>query len=87
MFFINTPRLLVETRLGMAELMRRCLHRVRRKVILGTCCEALIITVKRGVGTTYWMWHHWVDGRKVVIWIVYRGPACDWNSILNHHGM
>ena len=71
----------------MAVMMRRGWHRKRRKLILGTSCEVLIITVKGLVSTIHWMCHHWVDGSKIVIRIVYWGPTCNWNSVLNHHGM
>lgn len=86
-FFIKSPRLLIDIRIGMAVMMRRGWHRKRRKLILGTSCEVLIITVKGLVTTIHWMCHHWVDGSKTVIRIVYWGSTCNWNSVLNHHGM
>ena len=88
LFFITSPRLLVDARILMVVLMRRRRwHWKRCKVILGTSCEVLII---RGVGwvtPAEWRCHHWIVGSKVMIRIVNRGTACDWNSVLNHHGM
>ena len=87
LFFITSSRLLVETRILIVVMMRRGWHRKRCKLILGTSCEVLIITVVWGVATAQWRCHHWIVGRKVVIRIVNRGSACDWNSVLNHHRM
>ena len=86
-FFIKSSRFLIEIRIRLVVLMRRGWHRKRCKLILGTSCKVLIVTVKGLVTTSHRMCHHWEDGSKTVIRIVYGGPACYWNSVLNHHGM
>ena len=68
----------------MVVLMRWSWHWKWCKLILETHCEVLLKVIG-WLTDAQWMSHHWEDGSKLVIRIVYWAPACIWNSILNHH--